>query len=87
MVRAPWQRTTDPAMAPPGMHAASAYAYAFPVDTPRDQHGHLKNEMAEGSAIYRSVSEPSSVAGPAAMAGRASPSFRATTPDIRCSTT
>jgi phytoene dehydrogenase-like protein len=37
----------DPAMAPPGKHAASAYAYAFPVETPRDQHGHLKNEMAE----------------------------------------
>ncbi len=37
----------DPAMAPPGMHAASAYAYAFPVETSRDQHGHLKNEMAE----------------------------------------
>ena len=37
----------DPAMAPPGMHAASAYAFAFPVETPRDQHGHLKNEMAE----------------------------------------
>ena len=37
----------DPSMAPPGMHAASAYAYAFPVETPRDQHGHLKNEMAD----------------------------------------
>lgn len=37
----------DPSMAPPGMHAASAYAYAFPVETPRDQHGHLKTEMAE----------------------------------------
>src|ERR1700755_2659851 len=37
----------DTAMAPPGMHAASAYAYAFPVETPRDQHGHLKNEMAD----------------------------------------
>ena len=36
----------DP-MAPPGMHAASAYAYAFPVETPRDQHGHLKNKMAD----------------------------------------
>ena len=35
----------DPSMAPPGMHAASAYA--FPVETPRDQHGHLKNEMAD----------------------------------------
>ena len=37
----------DPGMAPPGKHAASAYAYAFPVETPRDQHGHLKNEMAQ----------------------------------------
>ncbi|WP_370500555.1 phytoene desaturase family protein [Mycolicibacterium sp. jd] len=37
----------DPAMAPPGMHAASAFAYAFPVETPRDQHGRLKNVMAE----------------------------------------
>ena len=34
-------------MAPPGMHPASAYANAFPVETPRDQHGHLKNEMAD----------------------------------------
>lgn len=39
----------DASMAPPGKHAASAYAYAyaFPVETPRDQHGHLKNEMAQ----------------------------------------
>ena len=37
----------DTAVAPPGMHAASAYAYAFPVEAPRDQHGHLKNEMAD----------------------------------------
>jgi hypothetical protein len=29
----------DTAMAPPGMHASCAYAYAFPVETPRDQHG------------------------------------------------
>ena len=34
-------------MAPPGKHAASAYAYAFPVEASRDQHGHLKNEMAQ----------------------------------------
>ena len=34
-------------MAPPGKHAASAYAYAFPVEVDRDQHGHLKNEMAQ----------------------------------------
>ena len=37
----------DPAMAPPGKHAASAFAYAFPVEVSRDQHGHLKNEMAQ----------------------------------------
>ncbi|MGO4446945.1 phytoene desaturase family protein [Mycobacterium sp. 2YAF39] len=37
----------DAGMAPPGKHAASAYAYAFPVEANRDQHGHLKNEMAE----------------------------------------
>jgi phytoene dehydrogenase-like protein len=37
----------DPSMAPPGKHAASAYAYAFPVEANRDQHGHLKNEMAQ----------------------------------------
>lgn len=38
---------TDPSLAPPGMHAASAYAYGFPVEAPREQHGRLKNEMAE----------------------------------------
>jgi phytoene dehydrogenase-like protein len=37
----------DPGMAPPGKHAASAFAYAFPVEVSRDQHGHLKNEMAQ----------------------------------------
>ena len=37
----------DPSMAPPGKHAASAFAYAFPVEVDRDQHGHLKNEMAQ----------------------------------------
>ena len=37
----------DAGMAPPGKHAASAFAYAFPVETNRDQHGHLKNVMAE----------------------------------------
>ena len=37
----------DPAMAPPGKHAASAFAYAFPVEASRDLHGHLKNVMAE----------------------------------------
>jgi phytoene dehydrogenase-like protein len=37
----------DPDMAPPGKHAASAYAYAFPVEADREHHGQLKNEMAE----------------------------------------
>ncbi|OBI92399.1 phytoene desaturase family protein [Mycobacterium asiaticum] len=37
----------DPGLAPPGKHAASAYAYAFPVEVDRKQHGHLKNEMAQ----------------------------------------
>ncbi|OBI51774.1 dehydrogenase [Mycobacterium kyorinense] len=36
----------DSGLAPPGKHAASAFAYAFPVEASRDQHGHLKNEMA-----------------------------------------
>ena len=29
----------DASMAPPGKHAASAFAYAFPVETSRDLHG------------------------------------------------
>lgn len=37
----------DPDMAPPGKHAASAFAYAFPVEVGRDQHGHLKSEMSQ----------------------------------------
>ncbi|OCB36221.1 dehydrogenase, partial [Mycobacterium malmoense] len=37
----------DPGMAPPGKHAASAYAYAFPVEVDRHDHGQLKNEMAQ----------------------------------------
>jgi phytoene dehydrogenase-like protein len=37
----------DAGMAPPGKHAASAFAYAFPVEVDRDQHGHLKNDMAQ----------------------------------------
>jgi phytoene dehydrogenase-like protein len=37
----------DPSLAPPGKHAASAFAYAFPVGAGRDQHGRLKNEMAQ----------------------------------------
>jgi phytoene dehydrogenase-like protein len=36
----------DPSLAPPGKHAASAFAYAFPVEAPREAHGRLKNEMA-----------------------------------------
>jgi phytoene dehydrogenase-like protein len=36
----------DHGMAPPGKHAASAFAYAFPVEADREQHGRLKNEMA-----------------------------------------
>ncbi|OBA60450.1 dehydrogenase [Mycobacterium sp. 1100029.7] len=37
----------DPSMAPPGKHAASAFAYAFPVEVDREQHGHLKKVMAQ----------------------------------------
>lgn len=37
----------DPGMAPPGKHAASAFAYAFPVEVDRERHGQLKNEMAQ----------------------------------------
>ncbi len=37
----------DAGLAPPGKHAASAFAYAFPVEVDRDQHGRLKNEMAQ----------------------------------------
>jgi phytoene dehydrogenase-like protein len=37
----------DPGLAPPGKHAASAFAYAFPVEVVHDQHGHLRNEMAQ----------------------------------------
>jgi phytoene dehydrogenase-like protein len=37
----------DPGLAPAGKHAASAFAYAFPVEASRDQHGRLKNEMAQ----------------------------------------
>jgi phytoene dehydrogenase-like protein len=37
----------DPDMAPPGKHAASAFAYAFPVEADRERHGALKNEMAQ----------------------------------------
>jgi len=37
----------DSGLAPPGKHAASVYAYAFPVEAARDHHGQLKNEMAQ----------------------------------------
>jgi len=37
----------DPELAPPGKHAASVYAYAFPTEAPREQHGRLKTEMAQ----------------------------------------
>jgi phytoene dehydrogenase-like protein len=37
----------DRSLAPAGKHAASAFAYAFPVEAARDQHGRLKNEMAQ----------------------------------------
>jgi phytoene dehydrogenase-like protein len=37
----------DASLAPAGMHAASAFAYAFPVEVSRNQHGQLKNEMAQ----------------------------------------
>jgi phytoene dehydrogenase-like protein len=37
----------DRGLAPAGKHAASAFAYAFPVEAARDQHGRLKNEMAQ----------------------------------------
>jgi phytoene dehydrogenase-like protein len=37
----------DPALAPPGKHAASAYAMYFPVESDRASHGRLKLEMGE----------------------------------------
>src|SRR5262249_14737669 len=37
----------DPDLAPPGHHAASAYGMYFPVEAPREQHGHLKTLMGE----------------------------------------
>ena len=37
----------DPSLAPPGKHAASAFAYSFPVEADREHHGRLKNEMAQ----------------------------------------
>ncbi|HKJ25870.1 MAG TPA: NAD(P)/FAD-dependent oxidoreductase [Myxococcota bacterium] len=37
----------DPELAPPGRHAGTLYAMYFPCEAPREQHGHLKDEMAE----------------------------------------
>jgi len=37
----------DPDLAPDGCHAASAFAFYFPVEVDRSQHGRLKDEMAE----------------------------------------
>ena len=45
----------DPSMAPAGKHAASAFAFAFPVETNRDMHGQLKNVMAE--KVQQTVAE------------------------------
>ena len=37
----------DPAMAPDGKQAASAFAFYFPVENDRGQHGQLKKQMAD----------------------------------------
>ena len=37
----------DPGLAPPGKHAASAFAFSFPVEVPRSRHGELKDQMAD----------------------------------------
>ena len=37
----------DPDLAPPGHHAGTMFAMYFPCEAPRDQHGRLKDEMAE----------------------------------------
>jgi phytoene dehydrogenase-like protein len=37
----------DPSLAPDGSHAASAFAFYFPVEVDRSEHGRLKDEMAE----------------------------------------
>ncbi len=37
----------DPDLAPRGKHTASVFAYAFPTEAPREEHGRLKNEMAQ----------------------------------------
>ncbi|HVA05176.1 MAG TPA: NAD(P)/FAD-dependent oxidoreductase [Acidimicrobiales bacterium] len=47
----------DPTLAPPGKHAASGFAFYFPIGATRDDHGRLRDEMAE-----RIVTKFSSVA-------------------------
>ncbi|MDQ1360887.1 MAG: hypothetical protein QOJ44_1264, partial [Acidimicrobiaceae bacterium] len=37
----------DSSLAPAGKHAASAFAFYFPVEVDRSEHGRLKDEMAE----------------------------------------
>ena len=37
----------DDSLAPPGKHAATLFAYHFPVTAPRSEHGQLKDVMAE----------------------------------------
>jgi phytoene dehydrogenase-like protein len=37
----------DDSLAPAGCHTAYIFAYYFPVAAPREQHGRLKNEMAD----------------------------------------
>ena len=37
----------DDSLAPSGYHVATIYSYYFPCTAPRDQHGRLKDEMAE----------------------------------------
>jgi phytoene dehydrogenase-like protein len=37
----------DDSLAPPGYHAAAIFSYYFPCTAPREQHGQLKDEMAD----------------------------------------
>jgi phytoene dehydrogenase-like protein len=37
----------DETMAPEGYYTATFFSQYFPISAPRDQHGRLKNEMAE----------------------------------------
>jgi phytoene dehydrogenase-like protein len=37
----------DDSLAPPGRHVATIFSYYFPCTAPRDQHGRLKDEMAD----------------------------------------